>query len=30
MLMLPGVVASRWQSWRLAASAVYSNQGSTP
>lgn len=30
MLRLPGVVASRWQSWRLASSAVYSHQGSAP
>lgn len=26
MLFLPGSVASRWQSWRLASSAVYSHQ----
>ena len=30
MLRLPGVVASRWQNWRLAASAVYSHEGSAP
>ena len=27
MLLLPGGVAHRWQSWRLSASAVYSPQG---
>ena len=27
MLLLPGGVANRWQSWRLAGSAVYSHQG---
>jgi hypothetical protein len=27
MLLLPGTMAQRWQSWRLAASAVYSQQG---
>jgi cellulose synthase/poly-beta-1,6-N-acetylglucosamine synthase-like glycosyltransferase len=27
MLLLPGAMAHRWQSWRLAASAVYSHQG---
>lgn len=27
MLLLPGIVADRWQAWRLAASASYSHQG---
>lgn len=27
MMMLPGAIAQRWQSWRIAASAAYSHQG---
>lgn len=29
MLMLPGAIAQRWQSWRTSASAAYSHQGVT-